>query len=152
VYVEENRSNSAAVANGIAALLLYLRDRTGHVPHAYLNRTGGNPRLYMIRSILSGYGGCRANNPRGTSSSRAEPRAPAAHPCPYEMIRRQSRPAGVLGHRRGEPGRDNAAVSGRPHLALPARLMRYQIVAYPVASSDLPCIGIVKSRLLCQLS
>jgi hypothetical protein len=56
VYVEENRSNSAAVANGIAALLLYLRDRTGHVPHAYLNSTEGNPILFMIRYMLSGYG------------------------------------------------------------------------------------------------
>ena len=46
------RAESAAVANGIAALLLYLRDRTGHVPHAYFSWTEGN----MIRYVLSGYG------------------------------------------------------------------------------------------------
>jgi hypothetical protein len=50
------RAESAAVANGIAALLLYLRDRTGQVPHAYFNWTEGNPVLYMIRYVLSGYG------------------------------------------------------------------------------------------------
>jgi hypothetical protein len=50
------RAESAAVANGIAALLLYLRDRTGQVPHAYFNWSEGNPILYMIRYILSGYG------------------------------------------------------------------------------------------------
>jgi hypothetical protein len=50
------RAESAAVANGIAALLLYLRDRTGHVPHAYFSWTEGNPVLYMIRYVLSGHG------------------------------------------------------------------------------------------------
>ena len=50
------RAESAAVANGIAAFLLYLRDRTGQVPHAYFNWTEGNPVLYMIRYVLSGYG------------------------------------------------------------------------------------------------
>jgi len=50
------RAESAAVANGIAAFLLYLRDRTGQVPHAYFNWSEGNPVLYMIRYVLSGYG------------------------------------------------------------------------------------------------
>jgi hypothetical protein len=50
------RAKSAAVANSIAAFLLYLRDRTGHVPHAYFNWSEGNPVLYMIRYVLSGYG------------------------------------------------------------------------------------------------
>ena len=49
-------AESAAVANGIAAFLLYLRDRTGQVPHAYFNWSEGNPVLYMIRYVLSGYG------------------------------------------------------------------------------------------------
>jgi hypothetical protein len=50
------RAESAAVANGIAAFLLYLRDRTGQVPNAYFNWSEGNPVLYMIRYVLSGYG------------------------------------------------------------------------------------------------
>src|ERR1700746_3995890 len=37
------RRESAAVANGIAALLLHLRDRTGQVSHAYFSWTECNP-------------------------------------------------------------------------------------------------------------
>jgi hypothetical protein len=50
------RAESAAVANGIAAFLLYLRDQTGKVPHAYFNWSEGNPVLYLIRYVLSGHG------------------------------------------------------------------------------------------------
>jgi hypothetical protein len=46
----------SASGDGIAALLLYLRDRTGHVPPAYFSWTEGNPVLYMIRYVLSGHG------------------------------------------------------------------------------------------------
>jgi hypothetical protein len=80
------RAESAAVANGIAALLLYLRDRTGQVPHAYFNWTEGNPVLYMIRYVLSGYGDVAPITPGGASSGRAQPRASAAHPC---LMRRE---------------------------------------------------------------
>jgi hypothetical protein len=75
------RAESAAVASGIAALLLYLRDRTGHVPHAYFSWTEGNPILLYDPLRPQWLRGCRANNPRGASSGRAQPRAPAAHPC-----------------------------------------------------------------------
>jgi hypothetical protein len=50
------RGESAAVANAIAAFLLYLRDDKGKVPHAYFNWTEGNPLLYLIHYILSGEG------------------------------------------------------------------------------------------------
>ncbi len=50
------RAQSAAVPNGIAAFLLYLRDQTGKVPHAYFNWSEGNPLLYLIRYLLSGHG------------------------------------------------------------------------------------------------
>ena len=36
--------------------LISVRDRTGQVPHAYFNWTEGNPVLYMIHYVLSGYG------------------------------------------------------------------------------------------------
>ena len=37
-------------------LLLYLRDRTGKIPHAYFGWTEGNPLLYLLRFILFGEG------------------------------------------------------------------------------------------------
>lgn len=50
------RAESAAVPNGIAAFLLWLRDEKGKVPHAFFNWSEGNPFLYMIRYLLSGQG------------------------------------------------------------------------------------------------
>jgi hypothetical protein len=50
------RGESAAVANAIAAFLLYLGDDKGKVPHAYFNWTEGNPLLYLIHYVLSGEG------------------------------------------------------------------------------------------------
>jgi hypothetical protein len=50
------RGESAAVANAIAAFLLYLRDDKGKIPHAYFNWTEGNPLLYLIHYVLSGEG------------------------------------------------------------------------------------------------
>jgi hypothetical protein len=50
------RGESAAVANAIAAFLLYLREDKGKVPHAYFNWTEGNPLLYLVHYVLSGEG------------------------------------------------------------------------------------------------
>jgi hypothetical protein len=50
------RGESAAVANAIAAFLLYLREDKGKVPHAYFNWTEGNPLLYLLHYVLSGEG------------------------------------------------------------------------------------------------
>ncbi|GAB1544034.1 APC family permease [Scytonema sp. NUACC21] len=50
------RAESAAVPNGIAAILLYLRDRTGKIPHAYFGWAEGNPIKYLLRFILFGEG------------------------------------------------------------------------------------------------
>jgi hypothetical protein len=50
------RGESAAVANAIAAFLLYLRDDKGKIAHAYFNWTEGNPLLYLIHYVLSGEG------------------------------------------------------------------------------------------------
>jgi hypothetical protein len=50
------RAQSAAVPNAIAAILLYIRDQTGKLPHAYFGWAEGNPIQYLLRFILFGEG------------------------------------------------------------------------------------------------
>ena len=50
------RAESAAVPNAIAAFLLYLRNRTGKIPHAYFGWSEGNPLIYMFKYIAFGEG------------------------------------------------------------------------------------------------
>jgi hypothetical protein len=50
------RTEGASVPNAIAALLLYLRDRTGSQPHIYFGWVEGNPLKYLARFILFGEG------------------------------------------------------------------------------------------------
>ncbi|HEY0458326.1 MAG TPA: hypothetical protein VGC97_04185, partial [Pyrinomonadaceae bacterium] len=48
------RTEAPAVPNAIAALLMYLRDRTGKIPHVYFGWSEGNPITYLIRYIIFG--------------------------------------------------------------------------------------------------
>ncbi len=50
------RCVSPAVPNAIAALLLYLRDQTGKLPHAYFGWTEGNPISYLLKFLAFGEG------------------------------------------------------------------------------------------------
>jgi hypothetical protein len=50
------RAESAAVPNAIAAFLLYLRDRTGKLPHAYFHWGSGNPIAYLFDYVVFGKG------------------------------------------------------------------------------------------------
>lgn len=50
------RTEAPAVPNAIAAFLLYLRDRTGKIPHVYFGWSEGNPIMYLARYILLGEG------------------------------------------------------------------------------------------------
>jgi hypothetical protein len=47
---------SASIPNGIAAVLLAIRDRTGQRPHAYFGWVEGNPLRYLTRFVLFGEG------------------------------------------------------------------------------------------------
>jgi hypothetical protein len=50
------RTESPAVPNAIAAFLLYLRDTTGKLPHAYFGWSEGNPLQYLLKYIAFGEG------------------------------------------------------------------------------------------------
>jgi len=50
------RAVSPAIPNAIAALLLYIRDRTGKIPHAYFGWTEGNPVTYLLKFLAFGEG------------------------------------------------------------------------------------------------
>jgi hypothetical protein len=50
------RCVSPAVPNAIAALLLFIRDSTGKVPHAYFGWTEGNPIAYLLKFLAFGEG------------------------------------------------------------------------------------------------
>ncbi|MFD9317752.1 amino acid transporter [Streptomyces sp. NPDC060053] len=54
--VRRLRVAGPTVPNAIAAVLLELRDRTGHVPHAYFSWTEGNPVSQLIRFLVFGEG------------------------------------------------------------------------------------------------
>lgn len=50
------RCVSPAIPNAIAALLLYCRDETGKIPHAYFGWTEGNPVAYLLKFLAFGEG------------------------------------------------------------------------------------------------
>jgi hypothetical protein len=50
------RCQSPAIPNAIAALLLYLRDTTNVIPHAYFGWTEGNPIAYLLKFLVFGEG------------------------------------------------------------------------------------------------
>jgi hypothetical protein len=50
------RCTSPAIPNAIAALLLFIRDQTGKIPHAYFGWTEGNPIAYLLKFLAFGEG------------------------------------------------------------------------------------------------
>lgn len=50
------RAKSSSVPNAIAALLLYIRNETGQIPHVYFGWTEGNPLAYVLKFIFFGEG------------------------------------------------------------------------------------------------
>jgi hypothetical protein len=50
------RAESSAVPNAIAAFLIYLRDRSGKLPHCYFSWSEGNPIKFLVSYIFLGEG------------------------------------------------------------------------------------------------
>jgi hypothetical protein len=50
------RCTSPAIPNAIAALLIYFRDHTKQIPHAYFGWTEGNPVTYVLKYLAFGEG------------------------------------------------------------------------------------------------
>ena len=50
------RCTSPAIPNAIAALLLFVRDQTNKIPHAYFGWTEGNPIAYLLKFLAFGEG------------------------------------------------------------------------------------------------
>ena len=50
------RCVSPAIPNAIAALLLFIRDETKQIPHAYFGWTEGNPIAYLLKFLAFGEG------------------------------------------------------------------------------------------------
>jgi hypothetical protein len=50
------RCVSPAIPNAIAAVLLFVRDFTGKIPHAYFGWTEGNPIAYLLKFLAFGEG------------------------------------------------------------------------------------------------
>ena len=50
------RVDATAIPNGLAATLLYIRDTTGKMPHAYFNWGEGSPLFFALRYLLTGSG------------------------------------------------------------------------------------------------
>jgi amino acid permease len=50
------RTESPAIPNAIAALLLHIRDMTGRIPDAYFGWTEGNPVTYVLKYLALGEG------------------------------------------------------------------------------------------------
>jgi FtsH-binding integral membrane protein len=67
-------------ANAIAALLLYIRDKTGRIPHAYFGWTEGNPIVYLLKFLAFGEGDTAPVTREVLRQSEANPlRRPRIH-------------------------------------------------------------------------
>lgn len=69
-----------AVPNTLAAFLLYLRDRTGKLPHIYFEWPEEGPLQAALEFLLFGEGGRSHPDPGGPAPGRAQP--PKAPPGP----------------------------------------------------------------------
>jgi hypothetical protein len=74
------RSQSPAIPNAIAAILLFIRDRTGKIPHVYFGWTEGNPVTYLLKFLAFGEGDTAPVTREVLRQAEADPlRRPRVH-------------------------------------------------------------------------
>ena len=74
------RCQSPAIPNAIAALLLYIRDATGQIPHVYFGWTEGNPITYLLKFLAFGEGDTAPVTREVLRQAEADPlRRPRVH-------------------------------------------------------------------------
>ena len=74
------RCKSPAIPNAIGALLLYIRDTTGRIPHVYFGWTEGNPITYLLKFLAFGEGDTAPVTREVLRQSEANPlRRPRVH-------------------------------------------------------------------------
>ena len=71
------RTQSPAVPNALAAIMLRIRDETGMPPHLHFQWSEGNPLAHLVRFILLGQGETATGHPGDPPPGREGPR-PAA--------------------------------------------------------------------------
>jgi hypothetical protein len=72
------RWQSPAVPNAIAALLLHIRDKAGHLPHVYFGWTAGNPIAYVLKFLAVRRRRYRAGRRRGAPQIRTRSAPPSS--------------------------------------------------------------------------
>jgi hypothetical protein len=74
------RAESSVVPNAIAAFMIYLRDRTGKIPHVYFGWSEGNPIVYLMKFIAFGEGDTAPVTREVLRQAEADPeRRPSVH-------------------------------------------------------------------------
>ena len=74
------RTQSPAVPNALAAIMLRIRDETGMPPHLHFQWSEGNPLAHLVRFILLGQGETATRHPGDPPPGREEPRPPPRRP------------------------------------------------------------------------
>ena len=144
------RCQSPAIPNAIAALLLYIRDTTGQIPHAYFGWTEGNPITYLLKFLAFGEGDTAPVTREVLRQAEKDPLRRPTHPrrleratCWHERVERLKARFDVF-----EMDPQQAAAARGEHLEIAARLRqldRPEAVAlsrhrqYPPRSSQVIC-------------